>query len=51
MASQKEIEAIWKEFDHDFYRMAEALADERAELMKEIDTLKDEMEKHECPAI
>ncbi len=48
MASEREIIKIWKEFDHDFYLMAEELADLRESSQNEINELKKEMEDHVC---
>ena len=46
MATLKEIEKIWEEFNHDFYRITEELADLRDESEKEINRLQVEIDKH-----
>ena len=44
MGTTKGIEKIWAEFEHDFYRIAEALLDLRDESEKEINRLQAEID-------
>lgn len=48
MATHKEIEQVWKEFDNDFYRMAEEICDLREAKEKEIADLQAQIDEHVC---
>ena len=48
MATTKEIQKVWEEFGHDFYRLAEELVDLREENEKEVSNLQAEIDEHVC---